>query len=466
MKIFGVISLLYCIVPSCTEEFRFADNRDVVPTKIITRKRDDPMILDCTLEGYPSVYSIEWFLNEIVFCASSPSNTTCPLIFTEKNCPPLLDPLSERHLIECRLFIEGKIILRKRFLIFVKESLNPSTASDVPDYWVIAISSVFIAFFLIAMLIGYCVMREIERIEVRVGSGTSNQSENRTSMPLVRLDNSKISNKAKPSEDPAVASHSKKSKPTEDPAVAIPSKKSKPTEDPEDPAVGLTINEKIGEGRFVEVFKGYVNSSNEEGVQYLKPVTVQKLKMSVNVGYIREFIKRSETYFTFEHPNILACCGKCPLGPYEPTGIVTEFMDLGDLKSYLRSNRNELSSISKEPVLLSFAIQISAGMDYLTRKNFIHGDLGTRNCLLQYLGTELVVKIAESDMSGEENSGEYCQIGKSVEKFAVRWMSPESVLNKKFSIDPTSGHSVYCSDNCILSASSRILSILTNRYCN
>ena len=74
--------------------------------------------------------------------------------------------------------------------------------------------------------------------------------------------------------------------------------------------------------------------------------------------------------------------------------------------------------------LLKIAVQVSAGMEYLSSLNFIHRDLAARNCLV---GAGEEIRIGDFGMSrGLYQSDYYRFQGGGV--FPIRWMSWESVL--------------------------------------
>lgn len=98
--------------------------------------------------------------------------------------------------------------------------------------------------------------------------------------------------------------------------------------------------------------------------------------------------------------------------------MIFEYMDLGDLCSFLREavglggdmsdkedeDEEEIEPLLTKKELLHVVHQVAEGMVYISSKQLVHRDLATRNCLVS---TGLVVKIADFGMSRNLESTDY-----------------------------------------------------------
>ena len=103
--------------------------------------------------------------------------------------------------------------------------------------------------------------------------------------------------------------------------------------------------------------------------------------------------------------------------------MIFEYMDLGDLCSFLREaiglgknlddggesaklfgEDNPFKPLLTNQELLTIVLQIAKGMTYISSKHLVHRDLAARNCLV---ATGLVVKIADFGMSRNINTTDY-----------------------------------------------------------
>jgi len=122
--------------------------------------------------------------------------------------------------------------------------------------------------------------------------------------------------------------------------------------------------------------------------------------------------------------------------------IATELCTKGSLESYLRKGKHVVSreDVVREeqngPVedilcfhdLHRFALEIARGMEYIERKKVVHGDLATRNVLLD---ENYVCKIGDFGLS--RKLYEYQKyVKKSQEPLPWKWMAHESLTKMEF----------------------------------
>ncbi|RXG61793.1 Vascular endothelial growth factor receptor 1 [Armadillidium vulgare] len=79
--------------------------------------------------------------------------------------------------------------------------------------------------------------------------------------------------------------------------------------------------------------------------------------------------------------------------------------------------------------LLCWAWQVANGMEYLTSRKVLHGDLAARNLLL---ADGNVVKICDFGLSREMYKN-YVYLKKSSDAMPIKWMAPEAIEQKIFS---------------------------------
>ncbi|KAB7500276.1 Vascular endothelial growth factor receptor 3, partial [Armadillidium nasatum] len=79
--------------------------------------------------------------------------------------------------------------------------------------------------------------------------------------------------------------------------------------------------------------------------------------------------------------------------------------------------------------LLCWAWQVANGMEYLSSRKVLHGDLAARNLLL---AEDNVVKICDFGLSREMHKN-YMYLKKSSDAMPIKWMAPEAIEQKIFS---------------------------------
>ena len=169
----------------------------------------------------------------------------------------------------------------------------------------------------------------------------------------------------------------------------------------------LQLVRELGEGAFGVVFQAEADGIVEDSVSTV--VAVKQLRSgSGETMQAEEFFREVDFMSKLDHPNIVRLLGVCSLE--EPFSMIFEYMDLGDLCSFLRDaaglgeGEDETLHLLTNQELICIAQQVVDGMVYISSQHLVHRDLATRNCLV---ATGLVVKIADFGMSRDVHSSDY-----------------------------------------------------------
>lgn len=179
----------------------------------------------------------------------------------------------------------------------------------------------------------------------------------------------------------------------------------------------LFIEDKIGEGEFGEVFRAQWRKD-----QTVRPVAVKKIRINEITDTVMQQI---ETMKRLNNLYIVSLYGVSNNQNSQELFLVTEYMENGDLKSWLRKH----SDLSDFSILLRFARHIAHGMAYLEQWDYVHRNLACRNILVGPNAN--VVKIADFGLSALVNTRDVKQREEAhFQKLAIRWSAPEVLKNK------------------------------------
>ncbi|MBN3295839.1 RET kinase, partial [Amia calva] len=213
-------------------------------------------------------------------------------------------------------------------------------------------------------------------------------------------------------------------------------------EDPkwEFPRKNLVLGKTLGEGEFGKVVKA--TAFRLKGKAGYTTVAVKMLKEHASHSELRDLLSEFTLLKQVNHPHVIKLYGACSQDG--PLYLIVEYAKYGSLRNFLRESRkvgpsymgsdaNRNSSYLENPDeraltmgdLISFAWQISRGMQYLAEMKLVHRDLAARNVLVAE-GRKM--KISDFGLSRdvyEEDS----YVKRSKGRIPVKWMAIESLFD-------------------------------------
>ncbi|XP_022777787.1 fibroblast growth factor receptor-like [Stylophora pistillata] len=190
------------------------------------------------------------------------------------------------------------------------------------------------------------------------------------------------------------------------------------------PRSDVTLQDKLGEGAFGEVYKGLVRVGGKE-----RACAVKKLKANAAETERRDLLNELAVMVTVgEHPNVLSLIGACTRT--ESVLVIIRLAPNGCLLDQLKRNReNPYYDVSKKQInftpqdKVEVARDVARGMLHLASKKCVHRDLAARNVLLD---EENVAMVSDFGLSRDVyESGEYESTTGGM--LPVRWMALESL---------------------------------------
>lgn len=193
------------------------------------------------------------------------------------------------------------------------------------------------------------------------------------------------------------------------------------------PREKIKLLRELGQGSFGMVWEGvYYHKNGEE-----KPCAVKTVNEHATDRERSEFLNEASVMKAFNTHHVVQLLGVVSEG--QPVLVIMELMSNGDLKTYLRSHRPDVSvDPTRQPPtlkrILQMAIEIADGMAYLSAKKFVHRDLAARNCMV---AEDMTVKIGDFGMTRDIYETDYYRKG-TKGLLPVRWMAPESLKDGVF----------------------------------
>ncbi|XP_070547507.1 fibroblast growth factor receptor 3-like isoform X2 [Ptychodera flava] len=135
-----------------------------------------------------------------------------------------------------------------------------------------------------------------------------------------------------------------------------------------------------------------------------------------------------------ENPNVVQLLATCTK-PGNPTYLIMEFANYGDLKTFLVFNRKRMTSVNDHhKQFLSFVIDVAKGMRHLADQNVLHRCLCAKHVLVfkKDGAADWMCKISNFGYARNINEpGKYAEMER---KSDYRWTASEVLMNEQFSL--------------------------------
>ncbi|XP_076370087.1 tyrosine-protein kinase RYK-like isoform X1 [Tachypleus tridentatus] len=192
----------------------------------------------------------------------------------------------------------------------------------------------------------------------------------------------------------------------------------------------IVLYEKIQEGTFGHTCRGVLTDDGNE-VNMKQTAIIKTVSEQASKDQISMLLAEGMKMYGINHKNVLPIIAVCMDNVKQPI-LVYPFMNKGNLKLFLQKCRFSVQGHCHTLLtqdLVAMAIQIVQGMSHLHKKDIIHGDLATRNCVVD---DRLHVKITDNALSRDLFPDDYHCLGDN-ENRPVKWLALESLLKKEFS---------------------------------
>ncbi|XP_063217716.1 insulin receptor-like [Bacillus rossius redtenbacheri] len=177
----------------------------------------------------------------------------------------------------------------------------------------------------------------------------------------------------------------------------------------------VELLKELSHGSFGMVYEGILRPANVR-------CAVKTVNDKATVHQRLEFLNEASVMKAFtEAHHVVKLLGVVSKG--QPPLVIMELMGNGDLKTYLRSARDDVDRVPTTRITVKMAAEIADGMAYLEANKFVHRDLAARNCMVT---DDLTVKIGDFGMTRDIYENDYYR-KESKGLVPVRWMAPESL---------------------------------------
>ncbi|KAJ4768462.1 Protein kinase [Rhynchospora pubera] len=180
----------------------------------------------------------------------------------------------------------------------------------------------------------------------------------------------------------------------------------------------LYVGHRFASGAYSKLYHG-IYKDKQVAVKFMRqPDGEENEEVSARIEkqFTREVTNLSHLY----HRNIIKLVGACKNPPVYC--IITEYLPGGSLRSFLHKLENKSLPLNK---VISIALEVARGMEYIHSQGVIHRDLKPENILFDQ---DFCVKIVDFGISCEEA---YCDVLEE-DPGTYRWMAPEMIRHKRY----------------------------------
>ncbi|XP_046452287.1 tyrosine-protein kinase RYK-like isoform X2 [Daphnia pulex] len=190
----------------------------------------------------------------------------------------------------------------------------------------------------------------------------------------------------------------------------------------------IIIGKTLLEGTFGSIFHATLQIP---GIP-LQDVIVKTVKNNAAETQVRLMMEEGTRFQDLKHQNIYPLIGIVDGDGCRPL-LVYPSVTYGNLKRWLLYCRGSLDGSLPHPLctqdLVTIALHVLRGVQYLHQQNIIHKDLATRNCVIDDL---FHVKLTDMALSRDFFPNDYHCLGDN-ENRPIKWMAMESLTRRDFS---------------------------------
>eukprot|EP00050_Salpingoeca_kvevrii_P008114 m.300836 g.300836 ORF g.300836 m.300836 type:complete len:1254 (+) comp14547_c0_seq1:115-3876(+) len=198
------------------------------------------------------------------------------------------------------------------------------------------------------------------------------------------------------------------------------------------PRQRISMQHVIGRGQFGTVQYGTMAVAGDFATRSV-PVAVKVLNDSANgtSQLLIALLAEAHMLNMLRHKHIVSLLAVCLES--QPFLLITEYMERGSLKDFLREcrladhARSELSTSD----LVTMALHAASALQYLHSQDVLHRDIAARNCLVS-LEPTLTVKLADLGLARQLTTSNYYTSATVNTAVPFRWMAPEALQDERF----------------------------------